>query len=416
MKIHQKTPHLLRLLSVFSLIGAISVQALFQSPAYAAQITKRSLTLQANGSNGGSAPGVAVNHKFSFTLPGGSAVGSVKFEYCTTAADVGTATCQTPPGMSALAATFSSTTGITDYLLSPTTTANSVILKRPAANVVAANLPVEVTLNSVTNPRAMKADGTTPEQNYTFYVRISTYASTDGTGTSIDKGTVTASTADPVKLTGTMPESLVFCTGRTVPFKVDTTVTPNVTTTVPDCVNATSASNIQFNRLFDPISTAYANSQMAASTNAGFGYAITVHGQTLMSGTNQINPMIAAAASFPGTSQFGLNLKANSATVFGGVGTDPDIGLNVSPVAGAGANGEVYRGQAVNGYDLKDQFKFVSNDTVADSKNGYVEGSPGATAATDGQIFTATYIANVPGSQPAGDYSTTLTYICTPTY
>jgi hypothetical protein len=50
-------------------------------------------------------------------------------------------------------------------------------------------------------------------------------------------------------------------------------------------------------------------------------------------------------------------------------------------------------------------------NTVAQSDNGTGTGAP-----TDSQIFTSTYMVNVSGSQPAGSYTTTLTYICTPTF
>ncbi len=411
MKIQNKTPYILRLLSVLALISAVSLQSLLQSPVYAAgQITQRSLTLQANGLNGGSAPGVAVNHLFTFTLPTGGNIGSLKFEYCTTAADVGGGTCQAPTGMDASSATLTSATGI-DGLTVGTATTNVVTLTRSNTNNVAASTVVTVQLSGVTNPQALMADGITPEPNYTFYVRISTYGTTDASGSAIDQGTVTASTADPIQLSGTMPESLVFCTGATVPFKMDNTQTPAVPTTIPDCASATPGS-VAFNQLFDPTSTATATSQMAASTNATYGYVITVNGSTLMSGTtNQINAMAASAVPVAGTSQFGLNLKANDTTYLAAA-----TGAEVSPTPAQSDATHTYRGEAINGYDVVNQFKFNSGDAVADSKNGYVQGQAGATAATDGQIFTVTYIADVPGSQPAGNYSTTLTYICTPTY
>jgi len=56
-----------------------------------------------------------------------------------------------------------------------------------------------------------------------------------------------------------------------------------------------------------------------------------------------------------------------------------------------------------------DNFKFASGDPVADSANGGL-------GPTDAQIFTVTYIVNVTGSQPAGTYTATFTYICTPTF
>jgi hypothetical protein len=81
------------------------------------------------------------------------------------------------------------------------------------------------------------------------------------------------------------------------------------------------------------------------------------------------------------------------------------VGIEVAPAA----NGTNYKGQATTGYNTVDNFKFTTATAVADSANGGAGGS-------DAQIFTVTYIVNVPGSQPAGTYTTTLTYICTPTF
>ena len=149
---------------------------------------------------------------------------------------------------------------------------------------------------------------------------------------------------------------------------------------------------------------------MAASTNAGQGYIITVNGSTLQSGSNNIAAMSSTAVPVPGISQFGLNLKANDTTYLAAA-----TGAEVAPLPSESVIGGVtYRGQAATGYDVVNEFRFNSGESVANSYNGYTPGVN--TAATDGQIYTVTYIANVPGSQPAGDYSTTLTYICTPTF
>jgi len=141
---------------------------------------------------------------------------------------------------------------------------------------------------------------------------------------------------------------------------------------------------------------------MAASTNAGSGYSITVNGPTMTSGSNTVTAMAAAAAGVRGTSQFGLNLRANTTTT-----STPAVGIDVAPAAGAG--GGTYKGEPASGYSTIDQFKFVSGNSVADS-------SFGGAGPTDAQIFTVSYIVNVPGSQAAGTYTTTLTYICTPTF
>ena len=406
MKIQYKSPHFLRLTGVLTLISILSFQALLLPTAYAGQITTRSLTLQANGLNGGSAPGVAVNHLFSFTLPTAGNVGSIMFQYCTTAADVGTDTCQAPPNMNAAAATLTGATGVNGMSISGAT-ANSVLLTHGATPIsISANTDATFQLSGVVNPQAKKADNVTDEPNYTYFVRISSYASLDGSGTAIDRGTVTASTAAPIYLSGTMPESLVFCTGATIPFKL-TSEAPFVPTTIPDCANATSGT-IKFNQLFDPTSTATSTSQMAASTNAGNGYAITVNGTTLTSGENTISALTTESFPVTGASQFGLNLKANDTTYL-----DAATGAEISP-ASVDSVGSNLRGEAFTGYSTLNKFRFISGEVVADS--GYTASGPGTRIASDGQIYTVSYIANVPGSQPAGDYSTTLTYICTPTY
>ena len=341
----------------------------------AAQISARSLTLQAGVTDGGSMAGGVVNHFFSFTVPTTGNVGSIQFQYCTLAAG----TCTTPTGLVTTAATMGTQTGATGFTLDATTNGNGAPFLTRSAASISSGTALTYQLLGVTNP-------TTPNQ--TFFVRITTYASIDTTGAVTDSGSVAASTTYQIFLTGTMPESLVFCTGATV----------GTTSTVPDCATAT-AGNVAFNQLFDPTTTATATSQMAASTNAGSGYAITVNGPTLTSGLNTINAM-ATGASVKGLSQFGLNLRAN--TVGASV---PAVGIDVAPAA----NGTNYRGQANGGYGTVDSFTYTDGAQVADSANGGAGG-------TDAQIFTVSYIVNVPGSQPAGTYTTTLTYICTPTY
>lgn len=423
------TPQVFRAVGLLSLAAIVAVQALLATvaqPTEAASVTGRKLTLMANTTNGvtygGSQRGGIVRHAFDFTVPTGTGIRSVKFEYCTTAADVGALTCIAPTGMDAslvgtapapttgLGAGETGFSGGTFHSLS----ANSFYISYATPTSAGADAPVHIVIDNVKNPEALKADGTSAEPNYTFFVRIKTYTTADASGPETDKGTVTASTAEQILLEGTMPESLVFCTGATVP------VIP--TTTIPDCPNATLGS-IKFNQLFSSQDTAVSNSQMAASTNASQGYAITVNGTTLVSGTNQINPMNDYAITTPdptvelgtaypsihGKSQFGLNLKANTVAVASGF---PGISAEISPLSGAGVTSN-FKGRASNGYNVVDQFRYRDGEVVAMSDFD----NPGtAGAGTDAQIYTVSYIANVPGNLPAGDYSTTLTYICTPTY
>ncbi|MFZ1258568.1 MAG: hypothetical protein WAQ25_03805 [Candidatus Saccharimonas sp.] len=404
----QRTTTLFRAFSVFLLIAVTLSQVLLPvQVANADQIVVRSLRLEAadlnpGGLNGGSRPSGMLpnaaskaNHVFTFTLPSLTAtpVGAIQFQYCTTAADVGASTCMPPTGLDTTTATLGVHSGITGLTMVHNSTNVFHLTRSPGAQAPApANTVVVVNIKDVINPSTLG----------TFFVRIATYNSFDATGTALDRGTVAASTADPIELSGVMPESLVFCTGATV--NTDT----GLPTGVPDCSTATDGV-IQFNKLFSPTDTAYSLSQMAASTNAGSGYVITVNGPTLTSGGNTIAPMATRGTRVRGTSQFGLNLVANTAAVSTGIDVITAPFTIASGNTTPTPNGSNYRGQPTVDYGTVDEFKFADGNTVAASDNG-------GAGATDAQIYTVSYIANVPGSQPAGTYATTLTYICTPTF
>lgn len=344
-------------------------------PASAAQITNRSLTLMAGATDGGSKPGGVVRHHFNFTLPSGTSLGSIRFQYCTTASG----TCTLPTGLVTTSATLDFQDATVNGFTLNNSTNGSPYLARAAAAAITPGSAVSYRLATVTNPTTT---------NQAFYTRISTYTSLDTTGSSIDTGTVVASTATQIDLTGIMPESLIFCTGATV----------GTTSGVPDCSTATGGA-VSFNQLFSPTDTATATSQMAASTNATFGYAITVNGTTMTSGSNTIAAMAAPAGSIKGTAQFGMNLKANTAAA---AASFPGNSAEVAPAADA----TNLWGRAATDYNASDTFKFASGNPVADSNS----------SATNAQIFTSSYIVNVPGNQLAGTYTTTLTYIATATF
>lgn len=377
-----------RIVSLCLIVIAATVLPLLNAAiSNAAEIQPRSLTLIGNThdgadvgteNDGATLPSGFVDHLFSFTVPSSTNVGSVKFEYCT----IASGTCTAPTGLDVTGATLGTNTGDITGLAMGTKTANSAIVTRVAA-AVTTNTGTVVRLNSVVNPSVLGS----------FFVRITTYSSTDATTGATDAGTVTASTAQAIELSGTMPESLIFCTGGTV---------------TANCSSST-AGTVSFNQLFSPTSSSYATSQMAASTNAGDGYAITVNGATLYSGTNFIPAMAAAAAPSVGVSQFGMNLKENLVTLDGDNG-DIDFGAEIT----AASDGVGLKGQAVTGYNTSDVFKYVSGDTVANS--GYDGASNNTLGPTNSQVYTASYMVNVAGNQYAGTYTTTLTYICTPTF
>lgn len=357
---------------------ALALTPVLSSTANAALLSPRNLTLVAGaGGQGGSRPSGLVNHQFNFTIPTGGNVGSVRFQYCTTTEG----TCTMPTGLSTSAATAGTQTGATGFTIN-TSTNGSPYLTRTAANVTA-NTAVSLQLNGVTNPSTVG----------TFFVRIQTYSGAALGGTAVDYGVVAASTAQQIELSGTMPESLIFCTGGTV---------------TANCASTTSGS-ISFNQLFSPTDTATATSQMAASTNAAQGYVITVNGPTLTSGSATIPGWSTqtAAGTTRGVSNWGMNLVANTAAT---ATSFPGDSANIT----AASNGTGLKGQPTATYRTADQFRYVSGETVA---NSAFDGSANTTfGPTNSQVYTASYAANVAGNQLAGTYTTTLTYICTPTF
>ncbi len=366
------------LLLVTLLLSATTLSILRSMTADAAQISVRSLTLlsSTDGKTGGSTPsgtsayivGSNPNHKFTFTLPTTGTVGSIQFQYCTT--PVQTA-CVAPTGMDATGVTYGAESGATGFSIrSASTAVNNVVITRTAASITGPQI-VSYTLNNIKNPSTVG----------TFYVRISTFATIDATGAATDTGSVAAATANAIQLQGYMPESLQFCTGITV---------------TADCATVTTGT-VNFTTLFSPSASSYATSQMAASTNAGNGYIITVNGATLSSGTGTIPAIAAPKTPSTGTSEFGMNLVSNGAVAGS---------ANIT----ASSNGNTLKGQPLTGYDTTNTYKFVSGDTVANSANGGIAGP------SNGQVYTVSYMVDVSGIQMAGTYTTTLTYICTPTF
>lgn len=342
--------------------------------ANAAQITSRSATMST------SAGGATASYTVNFTLgTSGQTLGAVKFELCDS--PVATTACAgtgNSSGASFGSATFGSVTGLAGSWSANAGTAGSasgtsIVFKKATPGVESGTPAATVIINGVVNPTA---------NNKEFYLRISTYtdvAATSPVYPGTDYGVVALSTAQQITVNGTMPESLVFCVG----------------TSGTGCGDMTG--NTVNLGTFSPTSTNTGTSLMSASTNASSGYAITLAGTTLASGANSIPAMGTQSAnsagcspsctSTTGTSQFGTNVRAN---------TTPAVGANVS---GSGT------GAAFSGYATANSFRFFTGDTVAT-----------ATGPTQANLYTNSYIVNVGGDQAAGNYTATLTYVCTATF
>lgn len=294
----------------------------------------------------------SVSNVFDFTVNSINPVGSIEFEYCTNNPFVGTA-CTAPSGLSVSGAVLSAQTGETGFSIHGSSTVNRLVITRPSTPTIAT--PVSYTFDNITNPN-------TP--NTSTFVRISTFASVDGTGPRTDSGAVVFAITTGVQVSGYVPPYLTFCVGVTVAL---------------DCSIATG-DQLDFG-VFSSKNTSALSSEFSGATNDVAGFSTSVVGTTMTSGNNIISAMSTPGTSQPGTSQFGMNLRANSSP---GVGANP---------AGPGT--------AVPASQMTTPNIFYFNNQV-------ITNSPNS---TDFSKFTASYIVNISGSQPAGVYSTTLTYI-----
>jgi len=349
---------------------ALLLQLVAPFGAQAAESTSRSLTL---GSSGASA---VTTYVFSFKPGTSGNIGAIKFEICDSPLEV--AGCVNTGGSSGESftsngASIQSQSGISGFTAgtgSPAApTANTFWITNGTPQNIPSSTAVTVTFQNVRNPSAA---------NTQFYARMTTYSDSAGSA-EVDFGGVAVGTANQISVTGTMPESLIFCVG----------------TSGTDCSNITGSSVAL--GVFSPLATNTGTSLMSASTNAGFGYNITITGTTLTSGANNIPAMgtqslnsagcAPSCSSTVGTSQFGSNVRANAA---------PGIGADVSGTGSATGFG---------GYNTVNSFRYFNGDTVASSAG-----------ITKSNLFTNSYIVNVGGDQAAGVYSATMTYICTATF
>lgn len=340
-----------RLLAIVSILSLLA-SAFIPSMSNAAQITSRKVTL------GSSAASASTTHAYSFTLPTSGTLGSIKFQYCTTASG----SCTTPTGLTTTSATLDAQTGQTGFSMVNTTNGSPYITRSAASGSGA----VTYTLGSITNPSTT---------NSTFFVRITSYTGTDGSTGSVDSGVVASSTSTSISLTASVNEALTFCTG-----------TSGITSS--SCAGATGSS-VDLGTL-TTTSTGTGTSQFGITTNAGSGYVVTYNGATLTSGANTISAIGGSAtASTQGSEQFGVNLKAN---------TTPSVG---SEVAGAGS------AVAAAPYSTADSFAFVA---------GSAQTMVNQASSDAFRLFTVSYIANIAASTEPGTYTTTLNYVATPTF
>ena len=346
-----RSQHSHRLIAIALLI---TVGLFYFTRAYGVDFPLRSLQL------GSALASATTDYRLSFQLAGSEVLGSIKLQLCSNSPLLADS-CTAPAGFDISSAALTSQSGETGFtILASGTDANTIVLTRFPANTTSSGV-LTYTFSGVVNPAS----------NGTFFARVQTFASSDASGADTEEGGMAMSVTTPIQISTYVPPYLLFCLG--------------VTITAFDCSTA-SGNYVNFGNLSDT-STASGTTQMLTATNAGNGFSITVNGTTMISGTNAITGMSAADVSRPGTSQFGMNLVAN---------TTPSVGVN--PQGGGGA-------APAAGYGVSNFYKFIPGDIVASYNNSDLY-----------KKFTTSYIVNIPKGQAVGVYVSTLTYICTASF
>jgi hypothetical protein len=335
-------------IAIFAILFIFSGFSLLSSKAEATLFGTRSVMLS------NYQPLATANYDFQFVIPSTSIIGSITFEFCTTSA-VFSSPCDTPAGLDASSPTLTSETGNTGFGVDNIdSTANRLVLSRAPAAGSIINSTYDFT--NIVNP-------STPAT--TVYVRISTHASSDGTGSNVDTGAVAYFISSSLSVGAFVPPYLRLCVGLTV---------------APDC-SSLSGDTVNLG-IMSPSHSNAGQSQFAAGTNSPSGYNIYSLGTTMTSGNNSIASINSLSSAFPGTPQFGINLRANLNPA---VGADP-VGLGLATPTG--------------GYDTPNKFKYIDGDAIAT-----------AAQPSDYNRMTVSYLVNIPGNQNVGVYSTTISYL-----
>lgn len=297
--------------------------------------------------------GAQAEHIFSFDIASGSPLASISFTYCSNSPRLSDP-CVAPAGLDVTNTGLNAQTGNTGFSYAGAfSNSNTIVISRPvAAGTAGAS---SYLFGNIINP-------TTPGQ--TTFVRIATFATPDATGPVTDNGSVAFATQDVFQVEAYVPPFLTFCVGVFVTL---------------NC-NSVTGNYVDIGELGED-KTATGLMQFSGATNDPTGYTTYLNGFTMTSGNNTISPLISNAGSTTGTSQFGLNLRANSTPSFG---LDP-VGLGTSSPA--------------PGYGTPNSYRFVDGEAITSSA-----------LPTDFKIFTAAFIVNVSSNQPPGIYVATMTY------
>ncbi|HSH55422.1 MAG TPA: hypothetical protein VK983_01190 [Candidatus Limnocylindrales bacterium] len=347
-----------------------SLLSLFPSIADAYnQIANRSIQLSSTASG---ATNVAYKVDFT-TIADSPSIGSVVVKFCSNSPILGDS-CAVPTGFDTkhgtleLNAVTGNITGLSIDRLN--STANKVVLTRTAGAVAAGAVSFTFgngVTNGITNPANL---------NTTFYARIMTFTTTDGSGSesadSVDAGGIAMSTANQLNVTAKVQESLRFCVYTGL-----------------DCLAGGNAVTLgDANGVLENTATTYTSTaKFDVSSNAVSGVSVKIKGDTLKSGSFDIAPHGAtctADSTASSVEQFGLRMSV--------LGTSATATAPYNCAAGS------------HGFDLANVNTIYGQELAK---------TAGATDLATSEIELAAKSAN---TTEAGVYTSKLTLIATATY
>lgn len=311
--------------TLYILFACLFVSALavfgWSQQVLAAQVTARSIKISSSLADANN-----VMYGVGFTTATTGNVGGIVIDFCSNTPIVGDS-CTAPGGFDVNESTLTvnAQSGITGLSVDAATTANKLILARTASSIssgTAVYFDLGNTTNALHNPTA----------NASFYARIYTYATTaaaqghnQGTPTGYaDYGGIAMSTASIINITARVMEQLTFCV-------YNTTCGDDPSITIGHAVGTAT--------VISETAIDVADVNFSISTNANGGASIRMKGDTLKSGSNDINAAGTPAVTFvAGTEAFGLRIATPGTNI---TATSPyngaagDYGLVVT---GGGSN------------------------------------------------------------------------------
>jgi len=201
-------------------IAAWTVGSNFTGRASAAPLATRALSISTSVPSA-----TGVSYAFTFNVGTTSNIGSLNFQFCTTAAS----TCTAPTGMSVASSTITTATinAVGGFTAGTGGTGTFLRLTRTTASTTAGNAGI-FTFGGIQNP---STSSFSPSGNNTFFARITTFSDNAYT-TLVDDGVVASAIIPLLTVSARVQEILHFCVANT-------TIDDNSTNPGTDCASIT---------------------------------------------------------------------------------------------------------------------------------------------------------------------------------